>query len=80
MMLCIFPDCTDGDTSLEAYDACDLCSLRPRQRCPIQFPRACLATRCQLYGICEHNRRLDEAAQSRAQAVDGEGNGPPVNQ
>jgi hypothetical protein len=32
MMLCIFPDCTDGDTSMEAYEACDLCSLRPRQQ------------------------------------------------
>lgn len=29
------------------------------RRCPIENPRACLGARCQIFGICEHNRRLD---------------------
>jgi hypothetical protein len=29
------------------------------RRCPIENPYACLGARCQLFGICEHNRRLD---------------------
>lgn len=29
--LCTFPACTNGDTSLDAYRACDRCLLYPRQ-------------------------------------------------
>jgi hypothetical protein len=29
-------------------------------RCPIEDPRYCLAARCQVFGICEHNHPLRE--------------------
>lgn len=29
------------------------------KRCPIDDPHACLGTRCQIFGVCDHNRRLD---------------------
>jgi hypothetical protein len=33
-----------------------------KERCPIQNPRACLGARCQLFGVCDHNRQLDGRA------------------
>jgi hypothetical protein len=29
------------------------------RRCPIENPYACLGARCQIFGVCDHNRRLD---------------------
>jgi len=31
MQLCTFPNCTGGDCSLDAYNACDRCLLYRRQ-------------------------------------------------
>lgn len=31
MQLCEFPKCTDGDTSYDAFRACDRCLVIPRQ-------------------------------------------------
>lgn len=33
-----------------------------RQPCPIENPFYCLGARCQLSGVCDHNRRLEEMA------------------
>jgi hypothetical protein len=31
MQPCVFPACTDGDTSYNAFRACDRCLITPRQ-------------------------------------------------
>jgi len=38
-----------------------------QDRCPIVNPWACFGARCQFFGICDHNRRLDGRPLCQAQ-------------